>query len=143
YYNIARAIDDREVKPNRIRKSVGAENTFAEDIGDMEELTTRLHEIAGKVSQRLLKAEASGKTITLKVRYENFESVTRSVTLPEFTNDALTLFQFSSELLKETDAGQRDVRLLGISVSNLNLNRKLTRGIQLSLQFEQEAANPT
>lgn len=136
YYNIARGIDNREVQPDRIRKSVGAENTYAEDIGDIDEMTARLHQIAEKVCFRLNQAEASGKTITLKVRYDNFESVTRSVTMPEYLSDTDLIFQLSAELLKETEAGQRKVRLLGISVSNLNLNENKAPGIQLSLEFK-------
>ncbi|MEX0771694.1 MAG: DNA polymerase IV [Balneolales bacterium] len=141
YYNITRGIDDREVKPNRIRKSVGAENTFAEDINDFEEIIIRMHEIAEKVSLRMIKAEASGKTITLKVRYDNFDSVTRSATIQDFVNDPATLLQLASELLKETEAGERKVRLLGISVSNLNLNVDKTPGLQLSFDFKQDVNN--
>lgn len=142
YYNITRGIDDREVKPDRIRKSVGAENTFTEDIGDIEEMFTRIREIAEKVSLRLIQSEASGKTVTLKVRYDDFESVTRSVTMPEFVNDPATLLQLSAELLKETEAGKRKVRLLGISVSNLNLIEKKTPGTQLSFDFREVANAP-
>ncbi|MEX0685252.1 MAG: DNA polymerase IV [Balneolales bacterium] len=135
YFNIARGIDEREVRPDRIRKSVGAENTFPEDIADLPELSSKLNDIAEKVSLRLAKADAAGKTITLKIRYDNFESVTRSVTLSDFVNEQETLYQMSAELLHETEAGQRKVRLLGISVSNLNLQEKESPGLQLSFDF--------
>ena len=121
YYNIVRGIDNRPVKPNRIRKSVGAENTFSEDLQTLPEMSERLEAIAQKVSERMQRAGALGRTITLKVRYENFDSVTRSRTLDHMTDRADELFAVSLELLEQTQAGIRPVRLLGISVSNLNL----------------------
>lgn len=121
YYNIVRGIDNRPVKPNRIRKSVGAENTFSEDLQTLPEMSERLEAIAQKVSERMQRAGAQGRTITLKVRYENFDSVTRSRTLDHMTDRADELFAVSLALLEQTQAGIRPVRLLGISVSNLNL----------------------
>ncbi|MEX0927833.1 MAG: DNA polymerase IV [Balneolales bacterium] len=136
YYGIARGRDNREVQSDRLRKSVGAENTFSQDLDDVEEMIVRLGQIAEKVSLRLIQAEAYGKTITLKVRYDNFESVTRSVTLPEFVNDAPALGKLAARLVNETEAGSRKVRLLGICVSNLNLSVKAP-GHQLSLNFKE------
>jgi DNA polymerase-4 len=121
YYNIVRGIDERRVKPHRIRKSVGAENTFSEDLQTFPEMEERLRAIAVKVAARMKKADASGRTITLKVRYDNFESVTRSRTLQEMVCDEETLYRTSRDLMDDTEAGIRPVRLLGISVSNLNL----------------------
>jgi len=121
YYNIVRGIDEREVKPNRIRKSVGAENTYSSDLETMPEIRDKLKDIAHKVSQRMVEADALGRTITLKVRYSNFESVTRSQTLDFMINEEEMLYDTAHELLEHTEAGIRPVRLLGISVSNLNL----------------------
>ncbi|MCH8559065.1 MAG: DNA polymerase IV [Balneolia bacterium] len=122
YYNIVRGIDNRRVKPNRIRKSVGAENTFSDDLETLPEMHDRLRAIAAKVSTRMQKAEALGRTITLKVRYENFESVTRSQSLDYMVSDEETLYGVATRLMEQTEAGIRPVRLLGISVSNLNLH---------------------
>lgn len=142
YYNIVRGIDNRPVKPNRIRKSVGAENTFSEDLQTLPEMTEKLEAIAQKVSERMKRAGALGRTITLKVRFENFDSVTRSQTLDQMTDSAEILLQTSLSLLDQTRAGIRPVRLLGISVSNLNLGddeeeegdrRQPWQGIQLEL----------
>jgi len=121
YYNIVRGIDDRPVTPNRIRKSVGAENTFSDDLQTLPEMKEKLRALASKVSGRMDKAEALGKTITLKVRYDNFESVTRSQTLGQMVADEETLYTTAESLMEQTEAAIRPVRLLGISVSNLNL----------------------
>ncbi len=121
YYNIVRGIDERRVKPNRIRKSVGAENTFSDDLETLPEMHDKLRTIAAKVSGRMERAEALGRTITLKVRYENFESVTRSQSLDQMVSDEETLYGVATRLMEQTEAGIRPVRLLGISVSNLNL----------------------
>jgi len=120
YFNIVRGIDNREVKPDRIRKSVGKERTFAEDISDIEWIHNFLEELSGKVSESLKKLDTAGKTITLKVRYKNFETITRSSTQPQFINDADEIFTVVKNLLLETEAGNREVRLLGISLSGLN-----------------------
>ncbi|MCC5925742.1 MAG: DNA polymerase IV [Bacteroidetes bacterium] len=133
YYRIARGVDDREVQANRVRKSVGAENTYSEDIHALDEIHNRLNEIAQTVEQRLGRARTAGKTITLKVRYDNFEIATRSLTLPDDVSDAATLHQTACNLLPLTEAGQRKVRLLGISVSNLDLSRDGSRQLKLEL----------
>lgn len=133
YYRIARAIDDREVQSNRVRKSVGAENTYSEDILSLDDIQQNLAVIASKVEERLSRAQTAGKTITLKVRYDNFEIATRSVTLPDDVRDADMLYQAACNLLPLTDAGVRKVRLLGISVSNLSLGRDHVTQLKLEL----------
>ena len=124
YYNIARGIDPRPVENHHVRKSVGAENTFAENLIDLDSMRTELLSIAETVSRRLKKIPTSGKTITLKVRYADFEIATRSVSLPAMVNDVETLYQTAASALPLTDAGVKEVRLLGISVSNLDLARE-------------------
>lgn len=142
YYKIVRGEDDREVQPDRIRKSVGAENTFSKDLEDMPEIRENLSEIAEKVSQRMDRIEAKGRTITLKVRYENFDSVTRSQTLADEVSDVKTIFNTALQLLEFTDVPNRKVRLLGISVSNLNIARDESQsGHQLELPFEPYVAD--
>jgi len=143
YYAIVRGEDNRPVTPNRIRKSVGAENTYSEDLEDLPEIRSKLLEIAMKVSERLQKIEAKGRTITVKVRYESFDSVTRSQTLPQETADAAHIYEVAEKLLELTEAGIRKVRLLGISVSNLDISDDDSDsdddrfpGLQLELDFE-------
>lgn len=137
YYNISRGIDPREVENDHVRKSVGAENTFAENLIDLDSMRTELLSIAETVSRRLKKIPTSGKTITLKVRYADFEIATRSVSLPTMVNDVETLYNTAIAALPLTEAGVKEVRLLGISVSNLDLAReeKHDQSGQLELGF--------
>ena len=135
YYRIARGIDHREVKPDRIRKSIGKEKTFSEDISDLEWIRNFLDELSEKIAVAMKKLNAAGKTITLKVRYDDFETVTRSQTLRHYTDRAKDLARIAKELLNQTEAGTREVRLLGISVSSLNLAEGGTIGEQLELPF--------
>lgn len=133
YYNIARGIDEREVKPDRIRKSVGAENTFATDLDDLDLMKDKLSVVAAKVEERLKRIQTAGRTISLKVRYDNFEIVTRSTTLPNNVCDAEELYEIASAMLPLTEAGTRRVRLLGISVSNLDIANTEPAQLQLDI----------
>ena len=81
------------------------------------------------------KQKAAGKTVTLKVRYDDFETITRSHTLPNYTRDPAVLEEVARKLLSDTEAGQRKVRLLGISVSTLNTQQRGAEGEQLELPF--------
>ncbi|HLR91057.1 MAG TPA: DNA polymerase IV [Balneolaceae bacterium] len=135
YYRIARGIDLREVTPDRIRKSIGKERTFSKDVSDLSWIHGFLHELSRKVSGAMKKKKAAGKTVTLKVRYDNFETITRSHTLPNYTRDPAVLEEVARKLLSDTEAGQRKVRLLGISVSTLNTHHRGAEGEQLELPF--------
>ncbi len=136
FYKIVRGDDDRPVQPNRIRKSVGAENTFSNDLESVDDMKSELKRIAEKVSTRMNRINTKGRTVTVKVRYDDFESVTRSHTLNEMVNSPDILYDESEKLLSATEAGIRKVRLLGISVSNLD-NEKREDGQQLELKFKQ------
>lgn len=122
YYKIVRGIDKREVKSHRIRKSYGKERTFSEDMGDLDWVNNFLMELSESISEGMQKINAAGKTITLKVRYKNFDTITRSQSLTHHTNKADEISTIARQLLEQTDAGNREVRLLGISLSNLNLS---------------------
>jgi DNA polymerase-4 len=119
-YNHALGLDDREVIPDRETKSVGHEETFDVDLTDCGQLHRELFSLADKVARRLRKYELAGRTVTLKIRYGDFRTSTRSHTLTLPTNDNQLIFQQSLLLLGKTDAGKRAVRLLGISVSQLH-----------------------
>ncbi len=137
YFRIVRGDDTRPVQPDRIRKSVGAENTYSEDLSKPDEIRGRLSEIAKKVSGRLQNIDAAGKTITLKVRYDNFETITRSFTHENYLNEEEKLYETGEQLLSQTEAGERSVRLLGLSVSNLNLHDGESKsGTQLELELK-------
>ncbi len=134
YYRIVRGVDNRAVKPDRIRKSIGKERTFPDDVSDLAWIRSFLEELSETVSASMKKLDAAGKTVTLKVRYKNFETVTRSSSLNTYTNSAEDISSIAIQLLDETEAGRRDVRLLGITLSNLNLNTA-HEGKQLELPF--------
>ncbi|RNC84048.1 MAG: DNA polymerase IV [Balneola sp.] len=124
YYKIVRGIDNREVKPHQTRKSYGKERTFSEDVGDLNWVNNFLDELAGSISEGMQKIPTAGKTITLKVRYKNFDTITRSQSLTHHTNKKEEISSIARQLLEQTEAGTREIRLLGISLSNLNLIKK-------------------
>ena len=135
YYHIVRGIDERSVHNDHVRKSFGAERTFSTDYNDWTLLKTELEGIANKVSERMGKKSVKGKTISLKLRYDNFETITRALTLSFYTSSKEVLFEQSVQLMEQTQAGDRKVRLLGISVSNLDSEKKEETGIQLKFDF--------
>lgn len=135
YYRIVRGIDNRQVKAHRIRKSISKERTFSEDIDDLEWINNFLNELAEKVAGSMQKKNASGKTVTLKVRYDNFETITRSTSYSYHINGADAIADSTKLLLAQTEVGERKVRLLGITLSNLNLNEK-GRFKQLKIPFK-------
>jgi DNA polymerase-4 len=121
FYNIAHGKDDRPVEPNRIRKSIGKETTLLEDIDDTDQMLEILENIAVKLENLLIRHDAKGRTITLKIKYFDFKSITRSVTIEEPADTALVIMKFIKPLLSKTEAGDRKVRLLGISISNFHV----------------------
>lgn len=118
FYRIVRGEDHREVKPNRVRKSVGAERTFAQDLRRIDDMEARIADIADRVSERLSAAGVAGRTITLKVKYHDFELTTRSTTLHHDVFESDELRSIACRLLRQP-IPPRPVRLLGLSVSNL------------------------
>lgn len=120
YYLIAQGIDERPVNPDRIRKSWGAETTFEEDLSDVSEMLEHLRQLSAKVLSKMEARQSMGSTITLKVKYEDFEMVTRSLTISETFSSERDTTEYLSALLAKTDAGKRKVRLLGVSFSNLD-----------------------
>lgn len=135
FFRIVRGIDNREVKPHRIRKSIGKERTFSKDISDIRQIQYSLKELSEKVSMSLNRHQASGKTVTLKVRYRNFETVTRSITFQHYIRNREEIADTAVKLLDETEAGNRHVRLLGITLSSLNLEN-FHMGEQLEIVFD-------
>ena len=134
YFDIVRGIHTSEVKPNRVSKSVAAEHTFNENLTSEIFMQERLERIAEELEKRLKKYNISGKTITLKIKYSDFTTQTRSKTLPYFISDKGLLFETSKELLYQ-ERMKESVRLLGISVSNLNTEIKKTVVVQLRFEF--------
>ena len=121
FYWIARGVDTRPVEPERERKSIGREHTFARDLADPAEMVARLEEIAAEVAAHLAEEETAGRTGTLKIRFHDFRSITRSRTLAEPLRESATIFGLARALFAPTQAAAgRPVRLLGISVSGFD-----------------------
>jgi len=120
FYNIAHGMDDRPVEPNRIRKSIGKEMTLIEDIDDTDQMLEILENIADRLENSLNKRDEKGRTITLKIKYFDFQSITRSVSVDEPADSASIIMKHIKPLLSKTEAGEKKVRLLGISVSNFD-----------------------
>lgn len=121
-YHCAQGIDDREVRTSRERKSLGREETFSEDVSNLSRLLTELSTLAQKTSKDLKQRELVGRTLTLKVKYNDFQQITRSCTLPWSSCSEQDIFENARQLLLEkTEAGQRKIRLLGLTVSNLGI----------------------
>ena len=123
YWNIARGIDHREVRPNRERKSIGAENTFFTDIFDLPAATEALAPLADKVWRHAHPRGISGRTVTLKAKYTDFQIVTRARSLPHPVTSAAQLLAEAVALLPQVLPDPRPVprgvRLLGITLSAL------------------------
>lgn len=118
FYRIVRGIDDREVQPDRERKSVGAEDTFPYDLTSLEEMNEELDKIAIVVHNRMNQSGLMGRTITLKIKYHDFKLATRSQSLTLPVNDSPTLARMAKQLLANSEPEDKKIRLLGISVSN-------------------------
>lgn len=134
YYNIVRGIHNSAVKPNRIRKSLGAERTFRENISSEVFMLQKLNDIADELEKRMTKSNTKGKTITLKIKYSDFTQQTRSKTIGTFMQKKKQFFPLVKELLYQEKL-KNSVRLLGISFSNLNTTKKEPVWVQLKFEF--------
>lgn len=139
YYYVVRGIHTSEVKPHRTVKSVGTEHTFFENLVSEVFMEEKLEDIAKELDKRLQKKKIAGKTITLKIKYSDFTVQTRSKTLPYFISDKNLIMEAVKELLYQ-ERPKESVRLLGISLSNLN-NEKDEEGekkkvVAVQLKFD-------
>ena len=114
---LANGVDDRPVVPNREAKSSGSENTYAEDLTELDRIRTEVSEMAADAARWLARREILARTVTIKVRYSDFTTITRSHSAPP-TRDEPDIVTRAVQLLAKTDADRRPVRLLGVSVHN-------------------------
>ena len=138
YYDVVRGTHNSEVKPNRVRKSLAAEHTFNENLSSEIFMLERLDQITNEVSKRLKKSKVAGKTVTLKIKYSDFTLQTRSKTLHYYISDKSLIFETAKDLLFQEKLSN-SVRLLGISMSNLNTETKKIleqKSISVQLKFE-------
>jgi DNA polymerase IV len=119
YYWISRGVDNREVRADRIRKSVGAENTFSTDLTEVDSLVAELAPLVDKVWRHCESTDNRGRTVTLKVKFNDFEIITRSRSVPVAVSSRIDLERLSVALLQNEMPVPKPVRLLGVSVSSL------------------------
>lgn len=133
FFQIVRGIDNRAVVPNRIRKSIGIEDTFSNDIGQIEELKSILDDLSKRLYVRLEKGDKWGRTLTLKVKYADFTVLTRSVSILHVFKNQEDMFQVALSLLLKLTFDKK-VRLMGIAISNFqDEGNDRFEGYQLSL----------
>jgi DNA polymerase-4 len=120
YWRICRGIDDREVKPDRPYKSVSAERTFDEDLIDPARLAAELERIAGYAWDRVKRAEVTGRTVTLKVKYGDFTLITRSKSFAASVRDLEAFTVAGQALLASLQPLSKGIRLLGLGLHNLS-----------------------
>ena len=137
YHSIVTANDLRQVNTDRIRKSIGAENTFSNDLFDEHEVLEALQHIHETLMRRIEKTERKGRTVTLKIKHHDFTVKTRSKSLDHHTNSAAVIWEMVLELLYHPEYLEKEVRLLGITLSQLDNNPKMKglEGCQLTLDF--------
>ena len=136
YYNVVRGIHNGEVKPHRIQKSVAVEHTFWDDIMEDEEIQQKLKLLSEELDSRLSKKEIKGKSLTLKIKYKDFSLYTRSKTREYYFESDEDFFE-TSQKLWELRPFDKPVRLLGLSLSNLNTEEKKQVSVQLKIPFEE------
>ncbi len=126
-WRLSNGLDDRPVVENREVKSIGHETTFPEDAWENETLENALQGLSSRVSQRLCQRGLSGKTITLKLRYSDFTTITRQTTLREALESASDIYSLVRKLLRKFRDPERKIRLVGVSVSSLQSASQLTQ----------------
>ncbi|TRZ46410.1 DNA polymerase IV [Robertkochia solimangrovi] len=140
YYQVVRGIHNSSVKPHRIPKSIGAERTFDDNLSSEIFMADRLKAIAEELDRRLKKSGVAGKTVTLKIKYSNFRLQTRSRTLDYFISDKSLIIDTANSLLYQEKL-EDSVRLLGITLSNLNNEKPVNKesqkeSVSVQLKFE-------
>lgn len=138
YYTISRGIDERPVRSTRIRKSLGKETTFSTDMMDMDELLSQLESLAEIVFERLQKLQLEARTLTVKVKYANFQQVTRAQSVAEALVELEDFKALLPELLSRTEAGKQAVRLVGVTAGGFVQDSDVDGGeeAQLGLPLE-------
>lgn len=132
-YGIARGIDDREVQSERVIKSVGAEMTFSEDVNDEISINEKFSQVFDKWWERYERHGIKGRSVTLKIRNYEFETITRSVTEPEYVLDRVEIRQKLDQLMKEAIVPGVPLRLIGVSISGFEMNESEKEVQQLTI----------
>jgi DNA polymerase-4 len=131
FYDIARGIDDRPVEPDQERKSVGTELTYEKDLTTRFEIIAELYNLEKELMERMEHAGSAGRTITLKIKFSDFRQITRSKTLQNYMRDFDTLHKTVTEIRKSLKLERTKIRLLGVSISNLETDDCSDRQLHL------------
>ena len=131
FYDIARGNDDRPVEPDQERKSIGTELTYDKDLTTRFEIIAELYKLEKELMQRLEHSETSGRTITLKVKFSDFRQLTRSKTVQHYIRDFDTLHREVSSIRKSLKLEDVRIRLLGVTISNLETDDCADRQLYL------------
>ncbi len=134
FYDVSHGEDHRPVIAHRERKSVGIENTFSKDLFDQQQIIREIELLKEGLMRRLAKSDKYGKTVTLKVKFDNFEQLTRSKTVDYEIKNEQQLSILVKDVLQEAHIS-RPVRLLGLTISNFTQDRKVD-ALQLKIEFE-------
>ena len=138
FYDIVRGIDNRPVNPNRIRKSLAVERTLESDLEDVEDILPILNRIVDKFFERLTKADNFGRTLTLKIKRSDFQSITRSISKDYFIKDKEEIKELAINLLVQHRDAFDKIRLIGLTATNLEKELDEIESIQLSFDWEEE-----
>ena len=138
YYQIARGIDERELEIDSARKSYGKEVTLESDTINLQKIRIVIKRLAIKVAKLLQREKLAGRTVTLKIKYADFKTVTRSQSFHVGIDNEEVIADCAINLLEKTEAGKKAVRLIGVSVSNFAVNEKQIEFEQLIFPFMTE-----
>lgn len=131
YYDIARGIDERPVEVNSERKSVGTELTYEKDLTTQFEIIAELYKVEKELMERIENAGVTGRTVTLKVKFSDFRQITRSRTLPDYIRSFGKLHEEVTGIRKSLDLSGSRIRLLGVTISNLETDDCSDRQLEL------------
>lgn len=134
YYNICRAIDNREVKPNRKAKSVSVENTFRDDLVTSEEVEEQIKRLCGDLERRIGNRQIAFKTVVIKVRYTDFETLTRNKSLMHYSSKTQDVETLALDLWRQLGEAPKPIRLLGVGISNFQ-EPQTVETLQLTFDF--------
>ena len=140
FWELARGIDERAIEPDYERKSIGREETFPQDTNDITFLENLIARFAAELGYKLRKAELKAATITIKLRYSNFKTITRRKSIPPCNSDTIITEQ-AAELLHQSYAGRKALRLFGLSLSNLSPAALPEQGTLFTSGLTAEQAN--
>ena len=138
FYDFARGIDNRPVISEWERKSVSCEQTFEKDIRDKSSALIELYHTVIELEKRIAKNEFDGYTLTLKVKFQDFQQITRSITVDHVLRTKNDILPLAKQLLQQVEFSSHPIRLMGLGVSNqkVDMPTKKPRWIQLEIEFE-------